>query len=633
MGIHIAHWKISGNTIAPLEFNEVLYTLHLGIITAGFIFMVITMIATLVAGRFFCSWMCHMLALQDASEWILKKMRIKPVAIRSRTLLWIPFILMAYLFIWPQIERVYLDLPSIEFQMMGEEDGWASFMTNNFWRNLPGIGITLFTFFICGFAIVYLLGSRSFCQSACPYGALFFIADKIAPGKIKLTGDCNQCGICTSVCSSHIQVHKEIKHFGKVVDGNCLKDMDCVQACPNDAIKFGFTKPSFFQTLNNIPGEKKRNGLSLKEDLMLLTLFVILLFAYRGLYDSVPLLLAVALSIIIAAMIVLGFRLYSSEYVHLNKLILKHSNNITPKGRLFLLILAGAVIISVHSGFIRYHQIMGDINYNKIATKSNHSNIISKTEFQHYYTLANDHLDKVYEFGFYAPASLNRQLASLYITGNRKVDATFQLEQLIQKMPDDVEARHRYAKLLSSNNDVNAALHQLEPAVSIPAISKKEKSIKSDALFTLGKLQEQQGSKKQALSNYQEAIALNPKNYDAILAAGILMAGNGNLNEAEKLLLKAELVFTSNFILENNLAVIYLTSRNYSKALEHLNKMQVIEPNNSDVKYNIIMTRFALGYQHDALNDMKLFANEYPGNKNAPKAIAMIQDHLSANYK
>ena len=44
-----------------------------------------------------------------------------------------------------------------------DAEGWASFATTDFWRNLPGPGITALTFFVCGFAIVYLLGARSFC--------------------------------------------------------------------------------------------------------------------------------------------------------------------------------------------------------------------------------------------------------------------------------------------------------------------------------------------------------------------------------------------------------------------------------------------------------------------------------------
>ena len=78
MAIHIAHWKIAGKTLAPLELNEVMYTLELGIITAGFVFMVGVTIATAVFGRFFCSWGCHILALQDLSAWLLRKLRIKP---------------------------------------------------------------------------------------------------------------------------------------------------------------------------------------------------------------------------------------------------------------------------------------------------------------------------------------------------------------------------------------------------------------------------------------------------------------------------------------------------------------------------------------------------------------------------
>ena len=73
---HFVHWKLKGRTLAPLEFNEVLYTIHQGIVTAGFILMALVMVATLVFGRFFCSWGCHILALQDAAGWIMDKLRI-----------------------------------------------------------------------------------------------------------------------------------------------------------------------------------------------------------------------------------------------------------------------------------------------------------------------------------------------------------------------------------------------------------------------------------------------------------------------------------------------------------------------------------------------------------------------------
>ena len=45
--LHILHWKTSGKTLAPLELNEVMYTLELGIITAGFLFMCFLVLGSL----------------------------------------------------------------------------------------------------------------------------------------------------------------------------------------------------------------------------------------------------------------------------------------------------------------------------------------------------------------------------------------------------------------------------------------------------------------------------------------------------------------------------------------------------------------------------------------------------------
>ncbi len=63
--LHIAHWKVAGKTLAPLELSEVMYTLELGIVTAGFLFMAAAFLSAAIFGRFFCSWGCHILALED----------------------------------------------------------------------------------------------------------------------------------------------------------------------------------------------------------------------------------------------------------------------------------------------------------------------------------------------------------------------------------------------------------------------------------------------------------------------------------------------------------------------------------------------------------------------------------------
>ena len=130
--IHILHWKIAGRTLAPLELNEVMYTLELGILTAGFVFMAFAVLATMVFGRFFCSWGCHILALEDLCAWILGKMKIRPKPVRSRVLLWVPVIAMLYMFAWPQAARLAAGQQMPALHVRADAQGWASFVTTNF---------------------------------------------------------------------------------------------------------------------------------------------------------------------------------------------------------------------------------------------------------------------------------------------------------------------------------------------------------------------------------------------------------------------------------------------------------------------------------------------------------------------
>jgi polyferredoxin len=197
-GLHMAHWYLNGTSLAPLELNEVMYTLELGIVTAGFLFMGVALVSVFIFGRFFCSWGCHILALEDLSAWLLSKVGIRPKAMRSRVLLLVPPLALFYMFVWPQILRIYKGEPLPRLYVATDAQGWASFVTTDFFRNLPGIWITVLTFVISGFIIVYFLGTRSFCRYACPYGALFALADRVAPGRIVAKGGCEKCGQCTA---------------------------------------------------------------------------------------------------------------------------------------------------------------------------------------------------------------------------------------------------------------------------------------------------------------------------------------------------------------------------------------------------------------------------------------------------
>ncbi|MGA1046072.1 MAG: 4Fe-4S binding protein, partial [Phycisphaerales bacterium] len=192
---HVVQWWLMGTTVAPFEPSEAMETLKYGVVTVGFIFFALALASTAILGRWFCGWGCHVVMLQDLCD-----------------------------LTWP---------------------GWSiQLTTEDFWRTFPGVAVAVPFLFICGFACVYFLGAKGYCTYGCPYGGFFAPLDEVAPGRIRVTDACEHCGHCTAVCTSNVRVHEEVRDFGMVVDPGCMKCMDCVSVCPNDALYFGFGAPA-----------------------------------------------------------------------------------------------------------------------------------------------------------------------------------------------------------------------------------------------------------------------------------------------------------------------------------------------------------------------------------------------------
>ncbi len=322
--------------------------------------MCATAVGTLLFGRFFCSWGCHMIALQDLSAWVLRKLRIRrPRPVRSRILLLVPPLTVVYMLFWPQLKRLLQgrDLPSLHLRT--DAEGWASFITNDFWRNLPGPWIAGLTFALCGFAIVYLVGSRGFCTYACPYGAIFAGCDRLAPGRIRVTEDCVQCATCTGVCSSGVRVHEEVDRHGMIVNSACLKNLDCVAACPQDALYYGWGKPSLWRSSQSGGRFGKRHDFTFTEDLLMGAMFLAVLFTFRGLYGTVPFLMTLGLGVMIAFLGVYAFRLGTAADVRLRSHFLKRHGRLAHAGRAYALFSVVLFVFVVHSAYIRYNEVRG----------------------------------------------------------------------------------------------------------------------------------------------------------------------------------------------------------------------------------------------------------------------------------
>jgi polyferredoxin len=502
VAIHLLHWRLAGKTLAPLEFNEVMYTLELGILTAGFIFMALAVVGTAVFGRFFCSWGCHILALQDLCSWILKRLKIRPHPVRSRLLLWVPVVVAFYMFVWPQIERIAAGQALPALHLRTDAQGWASFLTTNFWRNLPGPGVIVATFFFCGFAIVFLMGSRSFCFYACPYGAVFAAMDRIAPGRIRAHDRCKKCGACTAACTSGIRVHEETGRYGMVVNNRCLRDLDCVAACPEGNLYYGFGRPSLFAPA--LSDRKVRNvyDFTLAEEIAMTAIFTIALLSVRGLYDILPFFLSIALALMLAFLTLVTWRLARRADVWLGRWRLKAAGKVRVGGFVLAACVAVLVGLVVHSGIVRYQMAAGWRDFQSLSSGQGAS--LASLD------VAIGHLSFVDRHGLLptprlrdAQARLNYRAGEILFGEGRLSDATARLREGLRLQPENAAAEGELGALLLEQRDLGGAIEHLRAATRLQPDN-------ADAHHNLAVTLHSAGRTEEAMTEIDAALRLTP---------------------------------------------------------------------------------------------------------------------------
>jgi ferredoxin len=288
---HIAHWLMTGSSVAPLEPSEAISFSRSKVITPGLIVLAVAVVSTLFVGRFFCGWACHLLAVQDGCAWLLRRMNIRIRPLRSRVLRLVPVAAFVWMFLVPMYARMAADV-NIQHS--------AEWVTESFWKTFPGPTVSIITFLIAGCYVVYLLGNKAYCAYACPYGAIIGASDSFSVGRIVVDNEkCNSCMSCTKACSSNVIVHQEIKDFGAVVDSNCMKTLDCVAACPNQALSFQLSKPTVLRS----PKTKTATGASplpWADEALLACGFLFGFFATHDLFGAVSFLLALGFGLVAA---------------------------------------------------------------------------------------------------------------------------------------------------------------------------------------------------------------------------------------------------------------------------------------------------------------------------------------------
>jgi polyferredoxin/Flp pilus assembly protein TadD len=357
MLLHLVQWLAMGVTLAPIEPSESLETVKDGVITVGAIFFAVALVSTAILGRWFCGWGCHVVALQDGSLWLLKKFGIRPKPFRSRYLMLVPLGLALYMFAWPPFYRMAIApyvRPEVAWPATWEGFTAGPMLVEDFWRTFPGVLVAIPFLLVCGFLCVYFLGAKGYCTYACPYGGFFAPLDEVAPGRIVVNDSCEGCGHCTAVCTSNVRVHEEVRDYGMVVDPGCMKCMDCVSTCPNEALSFGFTRPAAARTVR--AGRKppvRHYDLSRGEEIAFLTIGVGTFLAVRGVYGLVPLLFASGIAAIVTFLAWKSWRVLREPNVRFRNLQLTVRGRHTKAGVVWVLGTLAIMMLVIHGGIVQ----------------------------------------------------------------------------------------------------------------------------------------------------------------------------------------------------------------------------------------------------------------------------------------
>lgn len=541
---HVVHWKTSGETLSPLEPSESMQFSSEGIVNAGLLLFALAIASTLVVGRWFCGWGCHVLALQDFCRSLLGLVGIRPRLVNLGILWSIPWIAFAYMFLLPIVARL---LDGRGFAL-----GGIHLYTTDFWKTFPSIPVALATLAVCGFAIVYFLGAKGFCNYGCPYGAIFGVTDQLAPVRIRVTDACEGCGHCTAVCSSNVKVHQEVRDWKMVVDPGCMKCLDCVSVCPKDALYVGFGTPAILATartseprsatatkpattasiwivralftgatflvLTAFNGEvgayvnppdwrliasltllslvvaflfrtkvRRAGDYALHEEVVLGAAFLGALFAFRGLHGQVPLLFSLGLAGLFAFASVQALRLAYASDVRIQKFALKSGGAWRKPGLVFAA-LGGLAF----AGFLL------------AAREQIHLRESGRITFAH--------------------VVFNQGVAEA--RAGRTESAIRQFRRALEFDSSSIEARENLAGMLCQAGRFSEGVEQYEIALSRNPLDPDTHALCAQALAA-------QRDFARALPHLREAVRLAPTRRDLRFALAEILQNVGNMTEAE----------------------------------------------------------------------------------------------------
>ena len=201
---------------------------------APLLWAVLTIVLTILIGRFFCGWVCPFGTLHQSVSFLSHgKKNAELFAIHKyRKAQNIKYYVLA-------VFLLMAALPGLQNLQIGLLDPIPLFTRTVNLLFIPisaaerfsrTAALILAVFLI--FALLNFFIPRFFCLFICPLGALFGIINRFSIWRINRNSKCTDCKLCNKYCQGNCQPSETLKQ------SECLMCMNCLDDCKFDAIDF-----------------------------------------------------------------------------------------------------------------------------------------------------------------------------------------------------------------------------------------------------------------------------------------------------------------------------------------------------------------------------------------------------------